>query len=127
MSQFTTHLLVNWLVKIFGKLERILNIMLDHIPVKKLLKFLLDLELTLLVFQEFFGQLFPPVDEHAKAAVVHDYCYAEGLYSRKRCDEIFLEAMAVLDVNYIKRYTMYGFVRVFSFYSWYRCRRGFRR
>jgi hypothetical protein len=44
------------------------------------------------------------------AAVVHDYLYSIGFH-RKTADEVFLEAMAVSDVNYFKRKLMYRAVR----------------
>lgn len=59
-----------------------------------------------------------PVDTHAKAAVVHDYCYSTALYSRKRSDQIFLEALTVLKVSYLKRMIMYRSVRMIGWYPW---------
>ena len=46
-----------------------------------------------------FWPYISPIDLHAKAAIVHDYCYYYGLYDRKRCDEIFLEALKVLNIK----------------------------
>ena len=64
-----------------------------------------------------------PVDDHAKAAVVHDYCYDTGKYSRKRCDQIFREALTVLDIPKWKIFSMYWSVRLFSYKAWLRCRK----
>ena len=54
----------------------------------------------------------PKLDRHAQAAVVHDKCYQFQLYSQKRCDEIFLEAMEVLKVAKWKRILMYRALRI---------------
>jgi hypothetical protein len=67
-----------------------------------------------------FWSLIPPWGSYGKAAVVHDYCYGAELYPRKRCDEIFLEAMTVLEVPTWKRQLMYRMVRAFGWISWRR-------
>lgn len=65
-----------------------------------------------------FWVLFPPDGKYTQAAVVHDYLYmrhgilAEREYSRKRCDQIFLEAMKVLGVPLLTRRIMYTAVRI---------------
>ena len=54
-----------------------------------------------------------PTGKHGKAAVVHDYLYQlPGSYSRRRCDQIFLEGLKVLGVGWLKRTVMYSAVRV---------------
>lgn len=71
-----------------------------------------------------FQGLIPKDGEWTAAAVVHDFLYekrgkvGDRLYSRKRCDEIFLEAMGVLGVNWITRHTMYQAVRVGGWVYW---------
>lgn len=63
---------------------------------------------------------FPPTGKYVKAAVIHDYLIAnEGKvnynsYTKKRVDQIFLEAMGVLGVSKTVRYMMYYSVRVFG-------------
>ena len=69
-----------------------------------------------------FWPYISPIDLHAKAAIVHDYCYYYGLYDRKRCDEIFLEALKVLNIKRLKIWCIYRSVRVFSCYSWWKHR-----
>jgi len=66
-----------------------------------------------------------PMDEFAQAAVVHDYLYSlrgiyaeDRIYSRKRCDEIFYEAMGALKVPKWKRIAMYQAVRCFGGIPW---------
>lgn len=59
-----------------------------------------------------------PFDEYAKAAVLHDWMYYKGMYSRKKSDEIFNEAMKVLDTPEWKRLLVYFFVRLCSWWTW---------
>lgn len=57
-----------------------------------------------------------------KAALVHDYLYRTlgmgGRYSRKRCDEIFLEALIVLGVSLKDRTILYTGVRLGGWKAW---------
>jgi len=57
-----------------------------------------------------------------RAAVIHDYLYRTsglgGLYSRKRCDEIFLEALIVLEVPKAVAYALYNGVRIGGWKHW---------
>jgi hypothetical protein len=34
-----------------------------------------------------------PAGTWARASVLHDFCYAQRLFRRKKCDDLFLEAM----------------------------------
>lgn len=56
----------------------------------------------------------PPFGHHTKAAVLHDFLYHQASRSRKACDEIFLEAMALMGVSRTRRYLMYWAVRAFG-------------
>jgi len=69
----------------------------------------------------------PPYGKYTKAAVLHDYLYkyhgyvsGEQIisYTRKECDDIFLEAMTVLGVGKIKRGIIYNAVRWFGGSHW---------
>lgn len=62
--------------------------------------------------------ILPPLGEYSKAAIIHDYMYHKKSYSRKRADEIFREAMAVLGVAKWRRTVMYLAVRMFGGNSW---------
>jgi len=62
----------------------------------------------------FLWSIFPPFGKYGKASVVHDFLYSKYIYSRKQCDEIFLEAMGVLKVPKWKKYLMYYAVRLFG-------------
>lgn len=61
-----------------------------------------------------------PTGKYGKAAIIHDFCYRRHLYPRKRCDEIFLEAMKILNVNIVRAKLMYRFVRSFGWIPWNR-------
>ena len=69
-----------------------------------------------------FWPILPPAGRYSKAAVVHDYCYRHGLFTREISDLIFLHAMEELDVAKWKRFVMFWAVRLFGKHS-YRKRR----
>ena len=62
--------------------------------------------------------IFPPDGKYSRAAVLHDYLYNTKKRSRKECDKIFLEAMRVLKVPFLKRHLMYQAVRSFGWVPW---------
>jgi len=64
--------------------------------------------------------IIPCWGKYGNAAVIHDYCYWEQKYTRKRADEIFREAMGVLEVSRIHRAVLYWMVRLFGWIHWYR-------
>lgn len=70
-----------------------------------------------------FWSIISPVDNHGKAAVIHDYCYQYGIYSRKKSDLIFKEGMKVLGTSKLKRYLMYKAVRLFAWSTWNKSRK----
>jgi len=70
-----------------------------------------------------FWSIMPPVgggarSRYGKAAVIHDFLYYKGVFSRKDCDKMFLEAMEVLQVSKWKRKAMYRAVRWFGGKAW---------
>ena len=56
--------------------------------------------------------------KYGNAAVIHDYCYWEQKYTRKRADEIFREAMGVLRVGWFQTMILYWAVRLFGWIPW---------
>jgi hypothetical protein len=58
--------------------------------------------------------VFPPHGKWAKAAIVHDYLYANAIGTKQYADDVFFEAMEVLNVPLINRYIMYTAVRLFG-------------
>ena len=65
-----------------------------------------------------------PLDEFAAAAFVHDWLYqhpdagAAKKRKRRRCDQIFLEGLIVLEIGWLRRTTMYSLVRSFGWRAW---------
>lgn len=49
-----------------------------------------------------------------RAAIIHDYLYRAKRYSRKVCDQVFLEAMKATGISLMQRYIMYWAVRAFG-------------
>lgn len=67
--------------------------------------------------------IFPPWGKYGKAAVLHDNLYNTGIFTRKESDDIFLEAMEVLGVNWFTRRIIYSGVRVGGWKPWGEYRR----
>ena len=64
--------------------------------------------------------IFPPDGKYSQACCLHDYLYTKHLLSRKTSDRIFLEAMTVLKVSWLKRTLMFRAVRIFGRGPWKR-------
>ena len=127
MSQFTTPFIGELVGKNLWKVREPFEYHVGSYPSIEIIKVPIGFRTDFASVPRIFWAIISPVDKHGKAAVLHDYLYAEGLYKRKRCDEIFLEAMDVLGVNDTKKYIMYYMVRLFGWYAWWKCRRGIRK
>jgi hypothetical protein len=57
---------------------------------------------------------------HRAPAILHDYLYSIRAFdgNRKRCDDLFLEAMASVGVRWSQRWAMYLAVRVGGWVAW---------
>ena len=67
-----------------------------------------------------FRWMISRVGKYGKAAVLHDYLCDlanAGKFKRKDADKIFLEAMKVLGVGWLKRNTMFLGVRSYSIFA----------
>ncbi len=73
---------------------------------------------------QIFWNVLPPWGRYGKAAVLHDYLYATALFERSRCDKILLEAMGVLGVSWITRWTIFLAVRAGGWAAWDSHRKG---
>ena len=71
----------------------------------------------------FLWGILPPWGIYGKAAILHDFLYYSGLFTKKESDLIFLEAMEILEVDKWKRYSMYYSARLFGFRPWNRYRK----
>lgn len=58
--------------------------------------------------------VFPPHGRYAKAAIIHDWMYENGIRTKKEADRIFLDAMKVLNVPACQCGLMYCAVRLFG-------------
>jgi hypothetical protein len=65
-----------------------------------------------------FWAVLPRWGKYGNAAVIHDFLYYQQKYHRKRADQIFLEAMGVLEVPPWQKYLIYGAVRVGGWLAW---------
>ena len=50
--------------------------------------------------------------------ILHDTAYRNGLFDRKKCDDIFLEALEENGVNKMKRMLLYYAVRLFGRFAY---------
>ena len=57
---------------------------------------------------------------HVEPAVIHDFLYAIHLYSRKKADLIFLEALKSCGVSLWKRQIIYRAVRIAGHWAYHR-------
>lgn len=64
------------------------------------------------VFQNILG----PFGEYFQSALVHDWNYSPNntIYTRRECDDLFLEGMEYLEVPFITRKAIYYAVRMFG-------------
>jgi len=119
MSQFTT----NFKGELIGKnkwknLEKF-EYHIGEYPSKEVIVVPADFETDFASVPRMFWGFISPVDTHAKAAVIHDYCYY-NLYNRKKSDKVFLEGLKVLNVPRWKVFCMYRAVRTFGWIVWWR-------
>lgn len=69
----------------------------------------------------FFWRVVPPMGEHGKACVVHDFLYRKPSgFNKRLADAIFFDAMETLGVSWCKRWVMYLAVSWFgrSSFQW---------
>lgn len=62
--------------------------------------------------------IIPPWGKYGKAAIIHDYLYQTASRTRKEADDIFREAMEVLEVSKIRIFLMYWAVRLFGWLAY---------
>lgn len=119
MSLFTTPLIVELIGKNKWSVYKKFTYHVNKYPSKEVITIPKGFETDFASIPRIFWVLISPIDKHAKAAVVHDYCYKYAPYTRKRSDQIFLEAMKVLNVPKWKQYCIYYAVRIFSILPWW--------
>jgi len=65
-----------------------------------------------------FWSIMPPFGKYSRAAVLHDWIYHTQQFTRKMSDDILMEAMQVLSVNWLTRWTIYLGVRIGGWVPW---------
>src|SRR5437660_456817 len=67
-----------------------------------------------------FWIILPKWGRYGNATVIHDWLYWTQVRPRPQADAIFLQAMGVLGVSGVVKYTLYWAVRLFGGLAWYR-------
>jgi hypothetical protein len=62
--------------------------------------------------------IIPQMGNHNGPAVVHDFTYRHHWFARGHCDALFLAAMKVAGVNWLRRNIIYLAVRVGGWVAW---------
>lgn len=65
-----------------------------------------------------FWNIFPPVGKYGKAAVLHDFLYWEQAYTRLEADNLLLEAMDALGVDWLTQLLIFRGVRLGGWVAW---------
>lgn len=114
MSEFTTPLILKMLKQrrweVYEKFEYHVGQLGSGIVIRVSKGF----ETDLASIPRLFWIILPPHGYYGKAAVIHDYCYVHAIESKKWADDVFLEAMEVLEIPKWKRVIMYLAVRLFG-------------
>ncbi len=120
MSSFTSPLKVEYIDGKNWKLTRPFTYHLNSKHGKAIIKVPIGFETNFAsipkLFRPVIGQ--PTNKGFGKASVIHDYLYTTHQYSRKKSDQIFLEAMQISGVPKFKRGTMYYTLRFFGRRAW---------
>lgn len=121
MSSFTTPLLVEVIGKNRFKLASSFEYHVGIYPnddLTQIIKVPKGFDTDFASVPRIFWAILSPIDEYAKAAVIHDYCYRHGLFKKSKCDKIFKEAMEVLNVPKWKIFVIYWSVYLFAWFIW---------
>ena len=127
MSQFTKPLLVELIGKNKFRVAEEFEYHVGEYPSQEIITVPVGQETDFASVPRFFWALIGPIDRHGKAAVVHDYCYRNQYDEKKRCDDIFLEAMIVLGVRKWKLFCIYWSVRLFAWFAWWGAKKRFQK
>jgi hypothetical protein len=119
MSKFTKPIIVEMINEKYWKLAQELEYHVGCYPSEEVIVVPIGTLTDFASIPRILWPIVPPIGRHAKAAVLHDYLYFCHYYHRKKCDEVFLEAMQVLHVNKTIRNFMYFGVRLFGWYCWH--------
>ena len=123
MSEFTTPLIVELIGKNLWKVHEEFEYHVGSYPSNEVIKVPFGQVTDFASVPRIFWWIISPIDRHAKAAVIHDYCYSIQYDSKKRCDQIFAEGMEVLGVKPWKIFAMYWAVHLFGWFAWVKSKR----
>ena len=123
MSQFTTPLIVEPIDARRWRLVEPFEYHIGSYPSSEVIRVPKGFVTDFASVPRIFWSILPPYNRYGKAAVLHDFCYYKGFCTRKRCDDLFLEAMEVWTVPKWKRLVMYWAVRLFGRRAWKRYRK----
>lgn len=65
-----------------------------------------------------FWNILPPFGKYQEAAVIHDWCYRNHLFTRSRCDRILLLGMKLCCVPRWQRVVIFLAVRALGWIAW---------
>ena len=122
MSSFTTPFVGELVGKNKWKVFKEFDYHVGSYPSLEIIHVPIDFITNFASVPRIFWFIISPIDDHGKAAVVHDYLYTIGYAKRSVCDKIYLEALIVLNVAKWKRTIMYWGVKYFGWYNWMKCR-----
>lgn len=118
MSSFTDNLVVCKITALTWMVDRSFRYRIGGMDSKEIVTVPKGFETDFASVPRILWSIFPPDGTYTQAAVLHDYLYYSGIFNRKKCDGIFLEAMEVLNVPWWKRKLMYRAVRIFGRFGW---------
>lgn len=118
MSQFTEPFVGKLIGRNWWEVYEKFEYHVGSYPSKEIIKVPVGFKTNFASVPRIFWTIISPVDDHGKAAVIHDYCYATDYDTRKRSDEIFREGLIVLDVPKWKVFCMFWAVRLFGWGAW---------
>jgi len=122
MSQFTDPLVVELIDKNSWRLTASFEYHIGCYPSEEIIKVPSGYITDFASVPRALWWIISPIGRHAKAAVVHDYCYTIHYGNdRQLCDDMFAEAMKVLGVSRWKIFCMYWSVRLFAQRAWDKC------
>ena len=126
MSQFTTHFIGKLIGKNLWEVYEEFEYHVGCYPSEEVIKVPVGFKTDFASVPRLLWMIISPIDDHGKAAVVHDYCYYVAYDTKKRCDDIFREGLIVLRVPKWKVVCMYWSVRIFGWVGWlkHRIKRG---
>lgn len=135
MSQFTKELYVKLISKKLWELTEGFEYHVGSYPSDEIIYVPTGFITDFASVPRLFWFILPPTGCYKAAALIHDYLYVTGRYSKLKSDFIFYEGMKVLNVEVWKRVVMFVAVFIFGWFSWWnhrlkawwRCRRYYKK